>query len=479
MMRPSDPRIRQTINRFSHNLESANESAQEGLYAFSHHYITPCVAAIGNCVHACAAPCLPSREDQLRRRRRGRAESVFDFYDDWDNEATGDGILGWGHDELDRLLAGSGLARGGGSEQPRKQRKMSYGTRNVRRKSSLLVPDERNDPTVIPSSSFLGFLERFPWRVGARGLKYRPSAADLQDNPGGLRKHLPEDEPLMEAAEEAEDGPSYQRHLVHGRERSGTHSSRGTSNSLSSRGDLILSDEEEDAVPLDDEFALTLGRRNTGIETDETPGGKPASMKRSISGTLSQRTMSSKGSRKKDRRNTNRSKRVSEAAEMVHEVVTPSIEDLKLEDKRVALEEESEVSRKRVAAQKLAVSKGLDQRDGKVRKKSFLFISHLLSLYFSKLTRTQNAPWDTNVGSSAASANGGPHTAIGMVRSFSQSSDWQSMKDQTEPFPPLPQTPPSNVQSDEAPEPPSPSSQSDSAPMVSAEDDLPSDPDED
>ena len=237
MMRPRDPRIRQTINQISSNLESANESAQEGIYTFSQNYISPCFASIGNCVYACAAPCLPSREDQLRRRRRGRAEDNFDFYDDWDNDIANGSLLGWGSDELDRLLAGSGLARGS-SEQPRRQRNMSYGTHGVRRKSSVLAPDNRNDPTVIPSSSFLGFLERFPWRLGARGVKYRPSAADLQEHPGGVhREQNHEGEPLLESTEENEEADGQ-----NGRDRSATQSSRGTINSLSSRGDLIMSD---------------------------------------------------------------------------------------------------------------------------------------------------------------------------------------------------------------------------------------------
>lgn len=233
-MRPRDPRIRQRINQISHNLESANESAQEGLYTFSQNYLTPCLASIGNCVQACTAPCLPSREDQLRRRRRGRAEANFDFYDDWDDEQGEESLLGWGTGELDRLLAGSGLARGGVggvAEQPRRPRKMSYGTRQTRRRSTVHIPDNRADPTVIPSSSLIGFLERFPWRFGAKGVKYWPSVADLQEHPGSHRRHTEEDEPLMEAAEDDGDYVSYQNN---GRGRSGTQSSRGTSNSLSS-----------------------------------------------------------------------------------------------------------------------------------------------------------------------------------------------------------------------------------------------------
>lgn len=35
MMRPSDPRVRQSINRISQNIESANETVQESVYTFS------------------------------------------------------------------------------------------------------------------------------------------------------------------------------------------------------------------------------------------------------------------------------------------------------------------------------------------------------------------------------------------------------------------------------------------------------------
>lgn len=360
MMRPRDPRIRQTINQISSNLENANEAAQEGIYAFSQNYISPCFASIGNCVYACAAPCIPSREDQLRRRRRGHAEANFDFYDDWDNDIANDSLLGWGSDELDRLLAGSGLMRGT-AEQPRRQRKMSYGTRGTRTKSSVLVPDNKNDPTVIPSSSFLGFLERFPWRLGARGLKYRPSAADLQEHPGrAYHGQGYEEEPLLETMEGAEGSGS---HDANARDRSATQSSRETINSLSSRGDLIPSDEEEDAVPLDDEFALALGRRGTVLETDDQLARKPSSVRRSTSGTLSSGT---EGSLKELRMKKQRGNRARPRQLTGVEVTSPglgtqSMDDLKKEETRIEFKEEQEVNRKRLAAKKLASSRGLDQ----------------------------------------------------------------------------------------------------------------------
>lgn len=359
MMRPRDPRIRQRINQISHNFETANETAQEGLYTFSHNYISPCFDSIGNCVAACTAPCLPSREDHLRRRRRGQTEANFDFYDDWANEEEDDGLIGWGTGELDRLLAGSGLARGA-ADQPRRPRRMSYGTRNTRRRSTAHLPDNRDDPTVIPSSSLLGFLERFPWRFGARGVKYRPSAADLQEHPGA-RRYAHEDEPLMEAMDDDDDDGGPFSPTPNGRNRSATQSSRGTDNSLSSRGDLFPSDEEEDAVPLDDEFALAFGRRGTGLESDDQSGAKSEIIQSASGSSLG--AASSKKAKRKKKRSPKRSPSYNEAA-IAQSVDTPSMADLKTEEQRAALEEEADIARRRLAAHELALSRGLDPVGG-------------------------------------------------------------------------------------------------------------------
>jgi hypothetical protein len=350
MMRTSDPRIRQTLNNISHNLESANESAQEGFYRFSQQYLAPCFASLGNCLAECTATCLPNHETQARRRRRGRAELNFDFYDDWDNESANDGILGWGNDELDRLLAGSGGGSGGG-QQPRRQRKMSYGAARTRRKSSIL-PDRADDPTVIPRSSLIGFLERLPWKIGPRGVKYRPSAADLQERPGRLphdddypHPEGSEAQPLIEEDEEEEERPADDRIVVNknkgkrnNRGRSTTQSSQETSNSLSSRGDLIFDDEDEDAVPLDDEFAVTLARRNTGLTSDEHFAGR------------SRRTTSAQSIKSAKSR-----------VELARNVDIASMAELSKEEAAAEAEEELEIVRRRSAAQQLAVVQGLAQ----------------------------------------------------------------------------------------------------------------------
>jgi hypothetical protein len=367
----SDPRIRQTFHHISQNLESANETAQEGFYTFSHNFIDPCVTGIKNCVGSCTAPCFPSREDQLRRKRgrpRGRAELNFDFYDDWDDdEDAGDGLLGWGNDELDRLLAGSpaSAGRGGRSDQPKRQRAMSYGSRG-RRKSNALPNDGGGDPTIIPSSSILGFLDRLPWKIGGRALRYKPSAADLQDNPGGVRRWQGEGEPLIEASDESDASQKPKQK----RKRSGTTASRSTTNSLSSRGDLIPSDEEDDAVPLDDEFAMALERRTTGTQSDDHSSGKTGSGKRPGASRTSTRTGSSKETRATGKSKQQSSPRAAESPQRAldSQVAVPTITDLKIEEDRARAEEEREIESKRQAAQKLAAQRGLGGADNdKVR----------------------------------------------------------------------------------------------------------------
>ena len=248
---------------------------------------------------------------------------------------------------------------------------MSYGTRGGRRKSNALPSDERQDPTVIPSSSFLGFLERLPWRIGARGVRYRPSAADLQENPGRMRRDgdAREHEPLMEESDEDEAADEYRQ--KQGRPRSGTQSSRETSNSLSSRGDLIPSDEEGDAVPLDDEFAMVLERRGTG--PGDPSRDKFGQGRRSASGTSTRATVSSRDSKStgkgKGRRDgkkaaTKSIRSVPSDPEIIETTEISSLVDLKNADEQARLEEEAEIERKRIAAQKLAASRGLDRNEG-------------------------------------------------------------------------------------------------------------------
>ena len=125
---------------------------------------------------------------------------------------------------------------------------------------------------------------------------------------------------------------------------------------------MIPSDEEEDAVPLDDEFDLALRRQGTGLDSDDQPGGKPLSVRRSTSGTVSSTTDASlKELRmKKKRRSRIRSPRVTDIG-VNSSLETQSMNDLKEEEQQVELKEEQEVARKRLAAQRLASNHGLER----------------------------------------------------------------------------------------------------------------------
>ncbi|KAH8177078.1 hypothetical protein LIA77_02160 [Sarocladium implicatum] len=247
-----DPRLRQRWNQITHDAEAATENAAAGIWSFQHHYINPCFGSIANSFEQCTAVCLGDPEERLRRRRereRAQAEYSFDFYDDWYEEATGgpSGSLfgSWGNEDWDRLLAGTGSQRkhpGETTEQPKRKRGMSYGTRSGRRKAST-----DQDPTIIPSTHSIGFLGKLPWKMGGT-LRYKPSAADLQDHPKSHGEG--EAAPLLDSDSESDFGE-----IIVSRKRSGTTGSGDTSDSYRSRGDLFPSDGEgeEDAVPLDDD----------------------------------------------------------------------------------------------------------------------------------------------------------------------------------------------------------------------------------
>ncbi|KAL2760497.1 hypothetical protein ACRALDRAFT_2050738 [Sodiomyces alcalophilus JCM 7366] len=405
-----DPRLRQSWNRISYNAGEVTETAAAGIWSFQHHYVNPCLVSLAACLEQCTTPCLGDREERARRRRereraRGRAEYVFDFYDDWYAEdefeggaggSTGGGILGgWGEEHWDRLLAGTGSQRrhhgdhGALQEQPKRRRGMSmgYGTRGGRRLGSA-----DQDPTIIPSTQPIGFLGRLPWKLG-KTLRYRPSAADLQDHPRqhgdpGYQASAGEDEPLLldghreDSDDEGAGGfggtGAANRTTGGGRNRSGTTGSGDTSDSYRSRGDLFPSDGEgdEDAVPLDDEFAMVLAKVGGTGTGDDRSSGK------------SGRTRSSKGKRRARTGSTSRpvSRTVSGATiNSTHSeastvglghsstgsipaspeaVRIPSMEDLQVEEGKLRKEEEEEVIRKRRAAAALAIERGLRARAG-------------------------------------------------------------------------------------------------------------------
>lgn len=363
-----DPRIRQTWNQISHNAETATETAAAGIWTFQHQYINPCFSSIAAGFDRCTGHCFPDREERARRlrergRTRGRAELSFDFYDDWDEDdgIGGRGLLGgWGNDELDRLLAGSGSHSGpsdGIDQPPRRKRGMSYGTRG--RKKSL-----DPDPTVIPSTSALGFLGRLPFKLGGT-LRYKPSAADLQEHPGVMRTEFRDEEAGEPLISDEQSGDEGNKGKGHARQRSSTTSSGETSDSFRSRGDLFPSDGEDDAVPLDDEFAMVLERRMTGSGgTDDRSSGKTRSSKgkrpggsRNVSSrNLSRTTQSSQSRPSLSGLRTSSGASLPIATDMVK---TPSLTDLQHEEERVRQEEDAEVERKRQAAARLAVERGL------------------------------------------------------------------------------------------------------------------------
>ncbi|KAK0728015.1 hypothetical protein B0T26DRAFT_639969 [Lasiosphaeria miniovina] len=395
-----DPRLRQRWNQISHNAEAVTENAVAGIWTFQHRYIHPCLAGVGNALDSCTSVCLGGdREERARRARerdrgarRTRAEYTFDFYDDWDeadDEGPGGGGLGRGllgswsgtrSEDWDRLLAGSGTsgANDALADQPRRKRGMSYGTRGV---GGVRKASGEEDPNVIPRTAPLGFLGRLPFNIGGT-LRYKPSAANLQDHPGGPTHagggdggggHGEENEPLLGTSEDEEQdvhrrlerSPQY-------RPRSNTVESGDTSSSYRSRGDLFPSDGEgdEDAVALDDEFTMALSRVDNDRSSNKTrssKGKRRADM--DMSRTVSRTTMSSGHTPDSRRGSSNHTPlsfpvledRVESPAPLT--IPTPSLEDLEQEEAQAAREELEEIERRRVAASKLALQRGLSKDD--------------------------------------------------------------------------------------------------------------------
>jgi hypothetical protein len=366
-----DPRIRQNWNHISHNVENATETAAAGIWSFTHNYINPCLSSISASFDNCAGSCFPDREERARRlrergRTRGRAEYSFDFYDDWEEEegSSSGGLLGWGNDELDRLLAGSGSnSHRASDDQPSGRRRgMSYGTRKggPRRKNTI---DGLPDPTVIPSTNSLGFLQRLPWKLGGT-LRYKPSAADLQEHPGTNKTHREDEGDSLLGSEQSEDSAEDGGRT---RKRSSTTGSGDTSDSFRSRGDLFPSDGEDDAVPISDEFAMVLERRATGSGPDDRSSGKTKSNKgkrpagsKAMSRTVSRTTQDSSGSRPSPLTRGSSTSDVN-AADISDPTLLeiPSLTDLQQEEERVRKEEEANVEMKRHAADRLASKRGL------------------------------------------------------------------------------------------------------------------------
>lgn len=375
MYRTNDPRFRRRLNDLSATLESANESAQSSVYIFTQQYIRPCFGSIGNCLTTCVEAGCPhlQQRDRLRRGRRGRAELSFDFYDDWDEDEN-EGLLGWGDDDGDAPGYGTVDVQ---QQQPARQRGMSY-PRDRRRKSAH---EGVAGTEGLGGSGFFGRLFG-----GSRAVRYKPSSADLQDHPGAKRSHKDrgEGEALLEESEgSAGAGRAPRRH---GRNRSGTAGSRETMDSLSSRGDIFPSDEEDDAIPLDDEFAMVLERRNTqsGPETETSSGntgsiaptkrGKRPSAGSRVSSrrTMSSRSLSGKGSRS---RNTSAAQTPMESGLQggleevsAKEIEVPTMDDLSEEERELAKKEEADIERRRDEASRAAAERGLANAQRKTQE---------------------------------------------------------------------------------------------------------------
>ena len=361
-----DPRLRQRWNQITHDAEAVTENAAAGIWSFQHNYIHPCFGSLVTSIEQCTTLCLGDQEERRRRHRereREQAATNFDFYDDWyEEEQQGGGLLGgWGGEDWDRLLAGTGSQRrhGGGSgggagggggggetsDQPRRKRGMSYGTRPARRRGS-----NANDPTIIPSTQPLGFLSKLPWKMGGT-LRYKPSAANLQEHPG--KHENGEEEPLLGSDSSSDFGEV----LTHRRKRSGTTGSGDTSDSYRSRGDLFPSDGEgeEDAVPLDDEVTFDMLRKDdrSSGKTRSSKGKRPAF---GGSRTVSRTTLGSLGSQNSPKLPRTFSGSLPATPDADRD---PYLEDAALAEEQLRREEDEKIARDRQAAQRLASERGL------------------------------------------------------------------------------------------------------------------------
>jgi hypothetical protein len=353
-----DPRLRQRWNQIAHDAEAVTENAAAGIWSFQHHYINPCLGSIQGAIEQCTTVCLGDPEERIRRQReraRERTEYSFNFYDDWDREEEGGGLLGnWGGEDWDRLLAGSGSQKRTETvEQPRRKRGMSYGTRGARRKNSV------QDPTIIPSTQPIGFLSKLPWKVGGT-LRYKPSAADLQEHPGARKHEYTETQPLLGAEDDSDHEELL--HASRSRKRSGTTGSGGTSDSYRSRGDLFPSDGEgeEDAIALDDDVTYDMIRKDdrSSGRSGRTPSSKGKRPAHTVSRTVSRTTLGSVASRE------SMGLGLAIFSAMPQDYAQdaqplPSLEDLELEEERLEREEDEELAKKKEAAAQLALERGL------------------------------------------------------------------------------------------------------------------------
>jgi len=287
---------------------------------------------------------------------RSQPESNFDFYDDWEDDEN-DALLAWGNEEYEQ---NNGMNRA----QPTPHNTMNYGSGGdtkagrARGKGTVLPYDEEADPTTIRKSSIFGFMERLPFKVGPRSLRYRPSAADLKDRSRG-KKRLDPSADVLEEEEYTEQAAQ----PFKGRKRSTTQTSGHTIESLSSRGDIFPSDDEDDAIPLDDEFELGLERLERRNTDDDASSGRTPRSRRSANSQTTSRTHSA---RKLRRQNSAKSQPDSLQRSISSDsriVVISSLSELLNEEHKLQQEEEDEIEKKRDAARKLALESGFGVKE--------------------------------------------------------------------------------------------------------------------
>jgi hypothetical protein len=205
-------------------------------------------------------------------------------------------------------------------------------------------------------------------------LRYKPSAANLKEHPGGTGTHEDlrvgtEGEPLLGESSDGEEGGFGMKKQPAPRQRSNTSGSGGTSDSYRSRNDLFPSDGEgdEDAVPLDDEFAVALDRvddrgsnRTRSSKGKRVAGRSNSGLSLGLERTVSRTTISSTRTRDsalKGQGSLGDMRQVDGPAEQ-------TMEELEREEEEVRRAEDEEIERKRMRAAQLAVERGLRREEG-------------------------------------------------------------------------------------------------------------------
>ncbi len=351
------------------------ENAAAGIWNLQQRYISPCLASIGQSLDSCTGLCIGDREERARRQRererrarRGQAEYSFDFYDDWDDDddALANSFGGprparqLGR-RPDRGLGQAPRRHGLVEEPPRGRRRRRRRRRRRGRPAEAEARDELRDARPAPDIQRAGGPHHHP-QHGPAGLP-RPAAvqdrrhAEVQAQRGkpagppgrasvfGRRARAPAGprQATRTVATAATTASATATSTLHALGREAERPGRATHRARTGPGgDLFPSDGEgdEDAIPIDDEFAMALGRvddRSSG-KTRSSKGKRRADskpMSRSLSRTSVASQLSGSSLKK---RTSNLSLPTLEDTEAV-----PSLADLQQEEERVQREEDGEV----------------------------------------------------------------------------------------------------------------------------------------